>query len=725
MRFKFNPIQAAILTCLIPATSYANNSTENLAPVIVTADLRETSEQDIPASVTVQTQADLQDQGAMHFEDILLKTPNVNYSGQSSRARHIQIRGMGERDEYTGAPNASVGFAIDDIDFSGIGMVGNLFDVKQVEVLRGPQNTRYGQSAIAGLINIQTNDPTAYRESMVEASAGQDNLKELGIMTSGPFSSKENAPQYRISLFKHTSDGFRTNETLIRTDTNGRDELNLRTKFRFTPNPDTQVDVSLIHADLNNGYDAWSRDNSFTTHSNKPGKDTQLSNAGSIKVVSKANPNYVLTSKTSLANSDMHYSYDLDWKDYNPQESNGTFSNNQHRSTFSQDLRLTSKDTSKIFNGTTDWLIGMYFSSLEETNIRKERFQTCYGWPCQPEGPDIYNSDTNSTFANQKLAIYSQLDQTINSKTTLTYSVRAETNRKDFHQDKRNFGAAFDYTIDPPGPHAPYDYTLTDNHNPNENLWGGSIVYSYKYNNKHTAFAGVTRGYKAGGFNTGQSLGQNLTFNSETLYNYEIGLKSNYEKYGLKTATTFFYMDRKNPQFDGYTYEPNSAEWIFYTENLDAAQNYGIESEFSWQATNKLNVFGSIGLIRTKVQGTPYNTGLTMSGREQSQAPNYQINLGAKYRGSNGLYAQADITALDKFYFDNANNFESNSYHLINARLGYETEQYEIYLWGKNLTDEVYATRGLEFDQWDGDGTQQFIRLGDPRQLGITARVYF
>jgi outer membrane receptor protein involved in Fe transport len=702
MRFKFNPIQAAILACLIPATSYADTSTENLAPVIVTADLRETSEQDIPASVSVQTQADLQDQGATHFDDILLKTPNVNFSGQSSRARHIQIRGMGERDEYTGAPNSSVGFAIDDIDFSGIGMVSNLFDVKQVEVLRGPQNTRYGQSAIAGLINIQTNDPTAYRESMVEASTGQDNLKELGIMTSGPFSSKENAPQYRISLFKHTSDGFRTNDTLNRTDTNGRDELNLRAKFRFTPNKDTQVDVSLIHADLNNGYDAWSRDNSFTTLSDQPGKDTQLSNAGSIKVVSKANPNYVLTSKTSLANSDMDYNYDIDWLADSANEIS-SYNSQKHRRNYAQELRWTSTDKSTIFNHSTDWVLGLYASHLEETNHSIESYD-------YPSYSEIYNTEAKSNFSNNKLAAYTQLDQHINSKTTLSYSLRIENNDKRFNETRNMTGNYLDH--------------LSDEFSPNETLWGAAIQYSYRYNDKHTAFAGVTKGFKAGGFNTGIATSTNKDYVAESLLNYEVGLKSNYAQYGLKTATTFFYMDRKNPQFDGYLFE--NGYYAFFTENFDSATNYGLETEFNWQASANFNLYGSAGLLQTDVTGTPLNSTFEISDREQAHAPNYQFNLGAKYRGANGVYAQADITALDKFYFDNVNSAESNAYHIINARIGYENKDYEIYLWGKNLTDETYATRGYYFDfNPPYDNPSKYERLGDPRQLGVTARVYF
>jgi len=679
MNRTVKPITLAIFTALYGNLTFA----EELKPVVVNADLRETTEQNLPASVNIKTQADLQDQGAIEFDDVLLKTPNVNFSGQSSHARHIQIRGIGERDEYTGAPNSSVGFSIDDMDFSGIGMAGNLFDVKQVEVLRGPQNTRYGQSAIAGLIHIESNDPTPYQESMAETSLGQDNLKEIGFMTSGPVSSKKEATQYRFSLFKHTSDGFRDNKTLDRTDTNGRDELTLRGKLRFFPNSDTTVDVSVLHADLNNGYDAWSKDNSFTTLSNQPGKDAQLSNGGSVKLVSTANPNFTLTSKSSMVISDMLYSYDEDWT----ANSNGTYSNIKNRNTYSQEIRLTSNEKSRI-NGNTDWLVGFYASKLDEKNTTE------------------YYGTTKTNYSMTKLATFGQLDYAMTSKATISASLRLENDNSVFSNNS------------------------SEDYSPNETLWGASLTYRYIYNPTHTAYAGVTRGYKAGGFNSGQPSGtpsKYLTYDAETLINYEIGLKSNFRKYKLKTNLTAFYMDRYNPQIDGYSYDPSSGtNWVFYTENFDKANNYGVEADFDWQATNKINFYGSIGLLQTDVSGTPLNTGFDISNRALAHAPSYQLNIGAKYRANNGFYAQADITAVDKFYFDTTNSEQSKPYQLVNARIGYENKDYEIYLWAKNITDEKYATRGYYFDfNAPYTNPSKYYRLGDPRQIGVTGRVYF
>ena len=87
--------------------------------------------------------------------------PNLNWSGGTSRPRYFQLRGIGELEQYQGAPNPSVGFLIDDIDLSGVGMPATLFDVEQIEVLRGPQGTRYGANALAGLIKLNTREADA------------------------------------------------------------------------------------------------------------------------------------------------------------------------------------------------------------------------------------------------------------------------------------------------------------------------------------------------------------------------------------------------------------------------------------------------------------------------------------------------------------------------------------------------------------------------------------
>jgi outer membrane receptor protein involved in Fe transport len=682
---------ASLIAGLLPVYAQETNT---LDEITVSADLRNSQDKELAASTTVLTSQQLKDQGATNFGDVLLQTPNLNYSGQSSLPRHIQIRGMGERDEYTGAPNASVGFAIDDIDFSGIGMTGSLFDVKQVEVLRGPQSTRYGSSALAGLINIQSNEPTAESEQMIEASAGGDNLRELGLVSSGAFNSNSDSPQYRFSMFSHTSDGFRHNSFLNRDDTNGRNELNIRGKLRFFPSAVTTVDVTLLHSDLNDGYDAWSLNNNVTTLSDQPGKDTQLSNAGAVKVTHKGNPNYTLVSTTTLANSNMTYSYDEDWvyPAFDPVNGYSAFyQNDKHRRTLSQEFRLISTKASRLFNNSTDWLVGGFGSQLDEGNRTQE----------------TYAGVSTTDYNRQNLAVFGQLDYHLSKSTTLSAGLRTE-------QVNANFSGS-----------------NGDSFSPSETLWGGHLTLSEQLNEQHTAYASISRGYKASGFNPGlpaTSDEKYLRYAAETALNYEIGIKSTLPQHNLRTKVSLFYTDRSNPQFDGYSYDPIShGNWVFFTENLATAHNYGVETEFNWQPHPRWKLFGNLGLLMTDVSGTPLNSDILVSNRQQAHAPNYQALLGTQYKTAQGYFMRIDVNAVDRFYFDNVNNIQSSAYTLLNARVGYQAKDWEAFLWGRNITDERYATRGFYFgnNPQTGYAEESYTRLGDRQQVGITTRFYF
>ena len=100
--------------------------------------------------MTVLDAKTLHEAGQQNFEDVMALVPNLNWAGDTSLPRYFQIRGIGELQQYQGAPNPSVGFLIDDIDFSGLGMAATLFDVDQIEVLHGPQSTIYGANALGG-----------------------------------------------------------------------------------------------------------------------------------------------------------------------------------------------------------------------------------------------------------------------------------------------------------------------------------------------------------------------------------------------------------------------------------------------------------------------------------------------------------------------------------------------------------------------------------------------
>src|SRR6202161_4003502 len=202
---------------------------DSLQEIVITASLRDSNAADLPQSVTVLDAATLQAAGVQHFEDVLAMIPNLSWASGSSRPRFFQLRGIGEVEQYQGAPNPSVGFLIDDIDFSGVGMPATLFDTRQIEVLRGPQGTIYGANALAGLISVRTEDPTPRFSAPAEATVGDYQTRAGGVALSD--SADDGAAGWRLTAQQYRSNGFRDDAFLRRDDTNGYDESTLRGKF--------------------------------------------------------------------------------------------------------------------------------------------------------------------------------------------------------------------------------------------------------------------------------------------------------------------------------------------------------------------------------------------------------------------------------------------------------------------------------------------------------------
>src|SRR5690349_17808146 len=178
-----------------------------LEEVVVTAELRDRELSVLPMSATVLDAHTLSTAGVTHFQDVIGLVPNLNWSAGTSRPRYFQIRGIGELEQWQGAPNPSVGFLIDGVDFSGVGMPATLSDVERIEVLRGPQGTAYGANALAGLIAVNTRAPSREASANADVTLGDYGTRGATGVLGGPVGSGEAA--WRLSAGNYRSDGFR------------------------------------------------------------------------------------------------------------------------------------------------------------------------------------------------------------------------------------------------------------------------------------------------------------------------------------------------------------------------------------------------------------------------------------------------------------------------------------------------------------------------------------
>ena len=696
------PIVCASLLAL-PVITFAADEVV-LEEVVVTATLRPQSLQDVPSSVTVLDSQTLKDAGQQHFQDVLGLVPNLNASGTASRPRYFQLRGIGEHDQYTPVLNPSVGFIIDDMDFSGIGMPSNLFDMKQVEVLRGPQGTRYGANALAGLIAMRSNDPSKHAEANVEASVADYNTLSLGAVASAPVESLSSA--WRLSVQQYQSDGFMKNSFLGRKDTNGRDELSMRFKWHTDFSDVTTVDFTMLHANLDNGYDAWTLDNSRTSLSDKPGVDTQRSTGASLKINALLGNELLFTGTGSFVASDNVNTYDGDWGSSQYFQNlladpnyvrDQVGSDDRHRETRSLDLRLASNHEKQSIN----WLMGVYaFKLSEDAKLLWRDNET--GTASDYEG--IYSS----YYRASNLALYAQLDGRFASRWSWSAGLRGE-------QRKAN-----------------YDYSDTDGYSlhrtPADHMWGGQASLAFDFNDDKNAYLSLSRGYKAGGFNsTGDAAQIKPDFCQEALLNYELGTKGTALQGRLYFDSALFYEQRKNVQIINSKQLPDSGKFVIYTDNAGTGFNAGIETSVRFKFSTEFEAGGSLGILRSEISTYTYTDSYgvvqNIAAREQAYAPAYNAGLYGLWRTPSGLMARIDVQAKDHFYVASAPDvYEAQAYSVTNIKLGYEQARWDAYLWVMNLFNKDYAVHGFVFknDPLDLNQEHLYLQKADPRQIGVS-----
>jgi outer membrane receptor protein involved in Fe transport len=183
----FTPLLLMAIGLLSAGVGAQEIAEGNLEEVIVTARFRDTELLKSSGSISVIQQATLFDRGAQHLEETLNVLPNVNFSSGASRARFIQVRGVGDLEQFVDPKYfTSVGVTIDDVDMNGIAAAAVMMDTKQVEVLRGPQGTRFGTNALAGMINIRSNDPTDTLSGYAQAGMGNYDSWNITAALSGP-----------------------------------------------------------------------------------------------------------------------------------------------------------------------------------------------------------------------------------------------------------------------------------------------------------------------------------------------------------------------------------------------------------------------------------------------------------------------------------------------------------------------------------------------------------
>ncbi|MDC1469163.1 TonB-dependent receptor [Gammaproteobacteria bacterium] len=674
--------------------------------IVVKGSWRQTSAAQEDSSVIFLSSDVIKAQSMKHFEQLSFLVPNLNFAASDSRARYFQIRGIGERSGYQGTPNSSVGFLIDDIDYSGQGGIATTFDLDQIEVYRGPQGSRIGANALAGLIYIQTKDPTDTFEGTSEVTIGSYGTKSAGVAFGGPLDQNPDIT-YRIALRKDKADGFRKNLYLKRLDTSRKDESTGRLKVNWQLADNTKIKFLISQVDLNDPADIWTIDGSLNTLSDRQGMDSQKTNSYGMKVFHSFD-GFELQSYTSSTDTNVIFSYDADWGNTDshfPYVYDYFSETLRDRKSFNQEFRAVSNSADFQKNSFFEWVIGANYLELKETNLKKD--DGLYGDPSDPYGPYASASSSSSKYKSSNFSVFGNLDYLLSASLKFSIGLRWE-----------------DWEAD-------YSDSLQESFNPTDKMSGGKISLIKNMTNDTNMYASLARGYKQGGFNLGLGLdansrNKNLAYDPEFLTNYELGINTKLLDSRVTFNGVLFYSDREDQQVLISTQtdpsDPNT--FSFLTQNAAEGVNHGLEINMDLDINESLSAFVNLGILKTEIKN--WQSRQDLEGRSQAHAPERSYALGLNWAPTSHTYLAIDFTGKSSFYYSDSHNNKSKSYVLTNLNLGYVKNNWNYELWARNIFDEYYSVRGFYF----GNEAPNFIdtlyeRHGDPMHIGLSIRYDF
>ncbi len=706
-----------------------------LEEVVVTAQKREQSLQDVPISVSVTTGERLDDFSITGLEEMSASIPNVTIA-ENATQDSVTIRGIG-----SGANQGfeqSVGTFVDGVYFGrGRSSRSPFLDVERVEVLKGPQGVLFGKNTIAGALNITTRKPTQEFEGSLEAQyfEGDDSYGATGVL-SGPLTDRIAAR----GVFKYNqSNGFIDNLATGDEDPEIEEQL-LRLSLSFDASDRLQLDLKAEWSSYDvDGRQLQMREGgpfralyesvdpdyeqrlNFKRSTNNPvfGRDFDDTDAGNVTATIRYDFDFAtLVSITAYTGYEYENNIPASWV---ANLDTAAKRYDEEHSQFSQELRLEA--TGERF----DYVLGLFYQTEEIDHLQYFDFDTTQaiadGFPLPPfVGRQTFDlvQDTDS------LAAFGQLTWHLTDRLHLTAGLRYTDDQKDLDYSQQTSGALPfpSYTLDD----SRDDSDTTPSFNVQYDAWDVGMVYlSY------------SEGFKSGGFD----FESGETFDEETVEAWEMGIKTRFAGGSVELNAAVFRSEFSDLQVAAW----NGTRFV--TDNAAEAVTQGIEIDARWQITEHWMLSGALGLLDAEYDSFPAavctaqqqnahaaDTGLPpgtctqdLSGKELQFSPEWAGTLNLEYKTDLGgdlrLAGIIGIDYSDQFYtaLDLDPISRQDAYYKVNARLQLGSYTgWSVAVVGKNLTDERTTTWVNDVPFFRG---AHFASIDGPRSLGIQARYEF
>ncbi|HKQ80720.1 MAG TPA: TonB-dependent receptor [Steroidobacteraceae bacterium] len=692
-----------------PATNTASANSDQagasgLDEIVVTAQRRGESLQDVPISVNAVTGAQLEQRGISNINSLSATVPALEVPRTGSASTPF-LRGVGSN---AANPNdePSVAMYVDGVYIAA--PFANLFsfnNVDRVEVLKGPQGTLFGRNATGGVIQVITREPQHAPSG--QASVGYGNYDTISGDFYGTTGITDAIAADLAIATKDQRDGWGRNATLDKDTFKGR-EVSARSKWSIEAGDATRVVVSGDYAKSHNSFTDYqlpdgvigldgqpAQNGRYETHNNTSPLVEAKQYGGSVRVDhSFAAMNFV--SISSYRHSDGQFNED---PDATPVSVLPAFLS-QKAVNWTQEFQLASPEDAAF-----SWLVGaFYYHGASEYN------------PGRLMGLSVAPATALDQFGKQttdSASLYGQTTVPVLDSSRLTVGLRYTTEQQDY-----------DSALEVDGARTEFDKI---DQNFDKLTW--RLAFDHDFAPDVRGYISYNRGIKSGGFDL-LSVGQEVGYDPEILDAYEIGLKSELFDRRLRINGAVFFYDYKDIQVQ-------SIRGVsLVTSNAAGAEIKGVDVEIQAAPVRHLMLNAGIAYLDGEYTDFPEAIGypasplagpqfsFDASGSDTIRTPKFTGNVGFTYdlASSIGTFTLgANAYYNDGFYWDAQNRSKQDSYSLFNASLSWAPlgDRFEVTLWGNNLGDEQYLISGVP----SGFGDLQIPAA--PRTYGVTLNVPF
>ncbi|WP_193317585.1 TonB-dependent receptor [Janthinobacterium violaceinigrum] len=654
-----------------------------LPSVLVSASKAGRTVMETPASVSVIKGDAIEQAHLETLGDVAQQLPNVYLTNFTRSTPSLTIRGLGFSDDESDSTSTSV--LLDGVPMYSL-VLGQLFDLQQLEVLRGPQSTLYGQSSMGGVVALRSRDPGQVLGGSAQVDYGSGKRRRASLAMDVPLGEKT---AVRIVAGGEKADGFIDNTRLQRSDTGGWDSAFARIKLLHRDDMGGTWRFGLHHANLRGGNDYFA-DASLAREHRSTASDAGVNNVKYTLLsgeYERALAHGTRLAVTMGANR-------TEWNYWLPRS---TFQARSGYDMKNEQVSLEARLSGAA--GAYDWLAGAYGSHITRDS------------PYLFDSSPYYLSATTAGVKGGTVAAFGELGWRVSHTWRVAGALRLEHDTRKLDWSSRQAGL-FDSNGDGM-PDAPFDATTVRNGNKvSDTVALPRLTVEYRPDAAQFGWLTVARGYKASGFNLYATApdAASTAYRPEYGTHGEIGYRLRGAQRAWDLAATVFYTRLRDQQVT--VTDTNGQSRI---DNAGRSHSQGLELTGTVRPLPTLELTAFAGIVHAEYDDY-VKGGVDFAGKQFANTPRHSVGMGLHWQPTPQWDAGLDATRQGASNLYPASSTVNPAYTLVNAHLSYRVQRWTFGLYGKNLGDAQYYTRAL---------ANNIVVASQPRTWGVRAGLDF